>query len=127
MQTFNHWRLITYTCAINYFSAVKNHYIDEFCDKKGNQLAYFDLRTRKQYQGKIRTFKCQQACKKGKKVVDSKEMATEDEQRALAAICLWNGTTEEIIFLSKQITSTFRSSMLQGCQTVEEGPMLSRN
>ena len=90
--------LLSYTCAMNYFSAVKNHYLDKFCEKKGRQLACFDERTWKQYQGKIRTFKFQQACKNSKKVVDSKEMAMEDEQRALAAICLWNGTTKGIIF-----------------------------
>ena len=90
--------LLSYTCALNYFSAIKNHYLDEFREKKGSQLACFDERTWKQYQGKIRTYKFQQARENGKKVVDSKEMATEDEQRGLAAICLWNGTIEGINF-----------------------------
>ena len=83
---------------MDYFSAVKNHFLDEFCEKKGSQLACFDERTWKQYQGEKSTYKFQQARENGKKVVDSKEMATEDEQRGLAAICLWNGTIEGINF-----------------------------
>ena len=81
---------------MNYFNAVKNHYLDEFFEKKGSQLDCFNEHVWKQYQGKICAFNFQQAHKDSKKEVDSKDMATEDEQRALAAICLWNGTTEGI-------------------------------
>lgn len=90
--------LLSFTCATNYFSAVKNFYLDKFRAKKVRDLPCFDERTWTQYYQKIRNTKEQQARSTGKKVIDSKDMASLDEMKALAVICLWAGSTKGVVF-----------------------------
>ena len=57
----------------------------------------------------------------GKKIIDSKDMATLDKIKALAVICYGKALWTELIFLFKQVAVSFRRKMLQGSRAMEEG------
>ena len=90
--------LLSFNAAINYFSAIKNHLIDRFRKEGARKLPIFDERTHAKYHDNIRKLKTQQAREAGKKVVNSKDMATDEEISGLGAVCLWNGTLDGLNF-----------------------------
>ena len=88
--------LLSNKASVNYFSAIKKNYLDEFQDKKPKNLPCLDERTWSQHYNTIRRVKDQQASASGKKVINSKDMATLEEIKALAVICLWEGSADGI-------------------------------
>ena len=88
--------LLSFTCVTIYFSAIQNYYLDQFQDKKARDLPCFDERVWTQYYQKIGTSRSSRHVHLKKKVIDSKNMATLDEVKTLAVICLWADTTEGV-------------------------------
>ena len=90
--------LISLGTAHGYLSAVKGFFLDKF--PAAAKLPNFEPRRSQLMNRGIYKVKAQQAREAGANLVNGKEMATDDQVSALAAICLWQGTFRCINFFS---------------------------
>ena len=88
--------LISCGTAIGYFSATTTHFKDEFILEP--ELPCFNERVMNSYYDEITREKIKQAKIAGKPLVDTKDMATDEEVRALGTLCLWEGTLKGVNF-----------------------------
>ena len=91
--------LLSMSSAIGYLSATKNYFLNKYKGHADN-LVCFNTRVWTKYYKHIHNLKVQQARKEGKPLVDAKDRASDDEIRALAALCLWEGSAEGVNFFS---------------------------
>ena len=91
--------LLKYNSCLNYFSGIKNYYLDTF-KGKADTLPCFSPRLWTKYYKELHGIKAQAARELGEALVEEKELATSEEVRALGALCFWEGTKEGIDFFS---------------------------
>ena len=103
--------------------------IDKFRKEGARKLPIFDERTHAKYHDNIRKLKTQQAREAGKKVVNSKDMASDEEISGLGAVCLWNGTLDALIFflLNKLILQLGARTCKAASQRIKDLTYLDQN
>ena len=87
---------ISCNTAIGYFSATTTHFKEEFILEP--ELPCFNERVMASYYEEITREKIKQAKIAGKPLVDTKDMATDEEVRALGTLCLWEGNLKGVNF-----------------------------
>jgi hypothetical protein len=90
--------LIQYASAAGYFSSIKIYFISKLPDQQTPPALSGD--SWKSMSRSIRTIKTRMARKENKPLLGKKEQATEDNKKALAACCYWDGTYNTALFVS---------------------------
>ena len=92
--------LLALNSVDGYFSSFKMYCIQKFEDKSAENLPCFQQMRWKSLRDGIISTKMNYAKKTGAKLVNSQDMADDDEVKTLATLCLWQGNERGVSFFA---------------------------